>query len=114
VTNTMVDEASQNLVSQPSDAFIGILIMGCRTLTFRHSELWRPQFLSATWLNNFPFPSSAPLTLLSSLGGPSRQARPRRFNQYPSFFLAVNLKIVSFWDNPHDTKAPKCGKYNSC
>jgi hypothetical protein len=31
VTNTMVDEASQNLVSQPSDAFIGILIMGCRT-----------------------------------------------------------------------------------
>jgi len=35
VTNTMVDEASQNLVSQPSDAFIGILIMGCRTFTFR-------------------------------------------------------------------------------
>ena len=24
--------------------------------------LWRPQFLSPTWLNNFPFPSSAPLT----------------------------------------------------
>jgi hypothetical protein len=27
------DEASQNLVSQPSDAIIDILIMGCRTLT---------------------------------------------------------------------------------
>ena len=36
--------------------------------------LWRPQFLSPTWLNNFPFPSSAPLTLLSSLSGWPEQA----------------------------------------
>jgi hypothetical protein len=34
-----------------------------------HQGLWRPQFLSPTWPNNFPFPSSAPLTLLSSLSG---------------------------------------------
>jgi hypothetical protein len=30
--------------------------------------------LSPTWLNNFPFPSSAPLTLLSSLSGWPEQA----------------------------------------
>ena len=36
--------------------------------------LWRPQFLSPTWLNNFPFPSSAPLTLFSSLSGWPEQA----------------------------------------
>ena len=40
-----------------------------------HKEgLWRPQFLSPPWLNNFPFPSSAPLTLLSSLSGWPKQA----------------------------------------
>ena len=36
--------------------------------------LWRPQFLSPTWLNNFPFPSLAPVPLLSSLSGWPEQA----------------------------------------
>jgi len=36
--------------------------------------LWRPQFLSPTWCNNFPFPSRAPLTLLSFLSGWPEQA----------------------------------------
>jgi len=36
--------------------------------------LWRPQFLSPTWLNNFPFPSPAPLIPLSSLSDWPEQA----------------------------------------
>ena len=32
----------------------------------RGQGLWRPKFLSPTWLNHFHFPLSAPLTLLSS------------------------------------------------
>jgi hypothetical protein len=34
-----------------------------------HQGLWRPPFLSPTSLNNFPFPLSAPFSLLSSLSG---------------------------------------------
>ena len=49
--------------------------------------LWRPQFLSPTWLNNFPFPSSAPLTLLSSLSGWPEQAGPD--------FLILGLSFLS-------------------
>jgi hypothetical protein len=56
--------------------------------------LWRPQFLSPTWLNNFPFPSSAPLTL--SL----RVARPRRGG-----FSDPRSSLLSFVSRPGPREA---------
>jgi hypothetical protein len=46
--------------------------------------------LSPTWLNNFPFPSSAPLTLLSSLSGWPEQAG--------ADFLILGLSFLSQTD----------------
>jgi hypothetical protein len=49
--------------------------------------LWRPQFLSPTWLNNFPFPSPAPLIPLSSLSDWPEQAG--------ADFLILGLSFLS-------------------
>jgi hypothetical protein len=57
----------------------------------RH-ELWRPQLLSPTWLNNFPFPSAASLTLLSSHSGWPEQAGADFL-----ILLGVESHIVQRW-----------------
>jgi hypothetical protein len=52
------------------------------------------KFCQPTWLNNFPFPSSAPLTLLSSLSG-WPEAGTRRFFD-PRSFLPLGAMRLSF------------------
>jgi hypothetical protein len=66
----------------------------------RHARslgLWRPQFLSPTWLNNFPF---RPLTLLSFLSGCPEQAGtdffdPRRHARHGAGYQASTPDMVS-------------------
>ena len=56
--------------------------------------LWRPQFLSPTWLNNFPFPSSAPLTLLSSLSlSVDRKDVRQACSRFPLFGATVPINL---------------------
>jgi hypothetical protein len=57
---------------------------------------WRPQFLSPTWLNNFPFPSAVPLTLLSSLSGWPEQAGADFLTLGLSFLSACQQLASSF------------------
>ena len=56
--------------------------------------------MSPTWLNNFPFPSSDPLTLLSSLSGWPGQAGadffdPRSFLPLSEYITANGGTVVS-------------------
>jgi hypothetical protein len=76
-----------SLSGWPEQAGANFLILGL-SFPLDSVGLWRPQFLSPTWLNNFPFP----LSVRPSPGGPSRARWPE---QPVANFLILGISFLS-------------------